>query len=273
MMNREMVGACSDELWQAECNRMPIETFSSRHAAISIDDAYAIAEQTLAKRGANRVGYKLGYTSAAMREQMNIAEPNYGVLTDDHLITNDDGSTSNLVAINELIHPLVEPEIALLVGDDISGTGHTWLTVLSRVEAAIPALEIVDTRYKEYTFTLADNIADNSSSARVVLGEPVSMAKVNQLSSCGVVLWSKGRMLDFGVGSNAMGNPLAALAWLANLMGVKGRTIPKGSLIMTGALTKAKSAKSGDTFVADFSQIGSVKVHFENVVKSTKGSS
>lgn len=262
MMPADQIRECSAELWRAECDRLPIDTLSSRYPQLAVDDAYAIAAQTLEGRGARPVGFKLGYTSAAMRQQMNIAEPNYGVLTTDHLITNADGSTDNLVQIDQLIHPLVEPEIAILVGKEMTGGEHSALTVRSFVDAVIPALEIVDTRYTAYSFTLADNIADNSSAARLVLGAPVALSVAGDLRTAGVLLWSKGRCLDSGVGANAMGNPLAALAWLANFLAAKGECIPAGSIVITGGLTKAQPAQAGQSFVAEFSGLGCVKTYF-----------
>jgi len=263
MMPSELISACSAELWRAESDRLPIETLSSRHALLGIDEAYAIAAQTRKTRGAKAVGFKLGYTSAAMRQQMNISEPNYGVLTTDHLLTNADGSIDNLVNIDELIHPLVEPEIALLIGKDISGADHSAFSVRPAVDAVMPALEIVDTRYKAYAFTLADNIADSSSAARVVLGAPTSLAQAADLRTCGVLLWSKGRCLDSGLGANSMGDPLNALAWLANFLSQKGEVIPAGAVIITGGLTKAQPAQKDQSFVAEFSGLACVKVHFE----------
>jgi 2-keto-4-pentenoate hydratase len=262
MMPSNIITTCSDQLWQAECDRLPIETLSSRYADLGIEEAYTIAAQTLKRRSARRVGFKLGYTSAAMRQQMNIAAPNYGVLTTDHLITNADGNTDNLINMDQLIHPLVEPEIALLVGKEISGAGHSACSVLPAVSAVMPALEIVDTRYKTYTFTLADNISDNSSAARVVLGAPKMLSEAGDLRTCGVLLWSKGRCLDSGVGANAMGDPLVALAWLANFLAAKGELIPAGSVVITGGLTKAQPAQAGQSFVAEFAGLGGVKAYF-----------
>lgn len=261
MMSAATINECSKELWQAEQSRMPVETLSSRHAQLRVEDAYAIAAQALTHRGAKTVGYKLGYTSAAMRQQMNIAEPNYGVLTSDHLVSNTDGSTDNFIDADQLIHPLVEPEIALVVGQDISGDGHSALTLRSFVDAVVPALEIVDTRYKTYSFTLADNIADNSSAARLVLGQPLPLSQAGDLRTAGVLLWSKGRCLDSGVGANAMGDPLAALAWLVNFLSAKGQGISAGSIVITGGLTKAQPALADQSFVAEFSGMGCVKAY------------
>jgi 2-keto-4-pentenoate hydratase len=260
--NQEIIEKCSSLLWEAEKSRLPINTLTSAYPHLKIEDAYAIQATTLRRRSSESVGFKLGYTSAAMRVQMNIAEPNYGVLTKDHLLDSHEGALDGHIPFQELIHPLVEPEIAILINQEISGAGHTRYTIQSHVEAVMPALEVVDTRYKEYKFSLVDNISDNSSGARVVLGAPKKLSQVDDLRLSGVLLWSEGHILDTGVGANSMGDPLASVAWLANFLAQQELSIPAGSIIMTGGLTKAHPAKSQQTFLAEFGGLGYVKAYF-----------
>ena len=262
MGNQEIIEKCSSLLWDAEKSRLPINTLTSVYPHLTNEDAYAIQAATLRCRSSQGVGFKLGYTSAAMRAQMNIVEPNYGVLTKDHLLDSQEGALDGHILFQELIHPLVEPEIAILINQEISGAGHTRYTIQSHVEAVMPALEVVDTRYKEYKFSLVDNISDNSSGARVVLGSPKKLAQVDDLRLSGVLLWSEGHILDTGVGANSMGDPLASVAWLANFLAQQELSIPAGSIIMTGGLTKAHPAKSQQTFLAEFGGLGYVKAYF-----------
>lgn len=262
MTNQAIIEECSSLLWEAEKSCSPINTLTSIYSQLTHEDAYAIQAATLRRRSSQGVGFKLGYTSAAMRAQMNIAEPNYGVLTKDHLLDHQEGALDGYIPFGELIHPLVEPEIAILINQEISGAGHTRHTIESHVEAVMPALEIVDTRYKEYKFSLVDNISDNSSGARVVLGAPKKLAQVDDLRLSGVLLWSEGHTLDTGIGANSMGDPLASIAWLANFLAQQELSIPAGSIIMTGGLTKAHPAKSQQTFLAEFGGLGYVKAYF-----------
>lgn len=262
MVNQKIIEECSNLLWDAETSRQPINTLTSVYPELAHEDAYAIQAATLRRRSSEGVGFKLGYTSAAMRAQMNIAEPNYGVLTKDHLLNQQEGALDGYIPFEELIHPLVEPEIAILINQEISGAGHTRHTIESHVEAVMPALEIVDTRYKEYKFSLVDNISDNSSGARVVLGAPKKLSQVDDLRLSGVLLWSEGHALDTGIGANSMGDPLASIAWLANFLAQQELSIPSGSIIMTGGLTKAHPAKSKQTFLAEFGGLGYVKAYF-----------
>ncbi len=266
MVSKEIIEACSEKLWQAELTKTPIEVLTASHADLDEQDAYAIAAATLQRRQAHHdaqvVGFKLGYTSPAMRAQMNIARPNYGVLTTDHLLNHEGGQLDGLVPSDELMHPLVEPEITILINRKIEGGHQTRQSILSHIEAVMPSLEVVDTRYKEYKFTLFDNISDNSSASRVVLGNPKKLSQVDDLRLSGVLLWSEGRCIDNGVGANSMGDPLLSIVWLANFLAEKEQSIPAGSIIMTGGLSKAHPAKSQQSFVAEFGGLGVVKAHF-----------
>lgn len=256
--NQQLVEDCADALFRAEQSRVTIPCLSSLHPALDEADAYAIQARKLALRSQRHAGYKLGYTSAAMRAQMNIDHPNYGVLTEDLRIDEESG----LIPMGELIHPLVEPEIALLVGKDINGDGHCRTSIYQAVDAVLPAMEIVDTRYHDYKFTIVDNISDNSSSARFITGQPRSLKSLRDLRLLGVMLWSEGKTLDQGVGANAAGDPLLALAWLANFLAAEGKIIPAGSVILTGGLTRAHPAKLGQSFVGEFADLGTVRAHF-----------
>ncbi len=254
----QMIEDCAESLLIAERTRISISRLSDTIGDLDVAGAYAIQAHKLSLRGSRPVGYKLGYTSAAMRAQMNISHPNYGVLTEDLRVDEDSGC----VQIQELIHPLIEPEIALLIGKDIAGDGHTRNRMYQCVDAVLPALEIVDTRYHDYNFKAVDNISDNSSSARFLTGSPHSLASIKDLRLLGALLWSEGISLDQGIGANALGDPLLALAWLANFLAVSGKIIPAGSIILTGGLTRAHAARAGQSFVAEFAELGTVKVHF-----------
>jgi 2-keto-4-pentenoate hydratase len=245
-------------LWKAERARVPIGTLSERYTSLDEADAYAIAKAKLALRNRRTVGYKLGYTSAAMRQQMNIDHPNYGVLTDDMAVAKEGGA----LAFDSLIHPLVEPEIAVQLARDLSGGGHDRDSVIRAGVAVMPAMEICDTRYREYKFKAVDNIADNSSSARYVLGTPRQLSSSDDLRLIEVQLRSAGKLLDQGVGANALGDPLLAVAWLANRLNAEGMTLNAGDVVLTGGLTRGHLAQRGQSFVADFNGLGSVNLHF-----------
>lgn len=181
-------------------------------------------------RGARRIGWKLGYTSAAMRAQMGVDEPNLGPLLDAMLVT--DGRLPS-----GLVQPKVEPEIAVEVAAG-GGPGR-----------ARAALEIVDSVWRGYRFTLELNTADGSSAAGVVLGPELPADVLDEMP---VDLERNGRPEASATGAAAMGHPFNAVAWLAEELGRRGERLRAGDLILTGGLTAAVPLGPGDTVAATF---------------------
>ncbi len=248
----------SRSLLEAERTRTPIPPLSDSHPDLTEQDAYRVQDALIAAKGEPRVGYKLGFTSEAMREQMGIPDPNYGQLTRSMWVDAEAGP----IRLSELIHPRVEPEVALLVERDLSGPGMNRTSVYPAVRWAFGAVEVVDSRYHDFRFLAADNTADNSSAARFVLGSPVSLTTVPELRLVGAVLWRDGEVIDTGVGANAMGDPVHTVVWLANRLGEAGKVLEEGSIVLTGGLAQARPVGNGGTFVAEFGGLGAVKVHF-----------
>lgn len=257
-MDQATIQRLARTLFDAEISSIPIDLLTAEFPSLQEHQAYQVAQACVEMRAQPIVGYKLGYTSAAMRVQMGIDRPNYGLLTKDRYIDPDLASAE----IDTLIHPLVEPEIALLTKRAISGPDQTRHTVYGCIEAAFAAIEIVDTRFKEYKFKAADNTSDNSSAARFVLGFPHQPARLTDMRLLGAVLSSNGKVIDQGVGANVLGDPLNALAWLANKLSEHNACLPAGSIVLTGGLTKAHAAQKHQTFIAEICGLGSVKIHF-----------
>lgn len=243
-------------LLQAERDRAPISTLSERYPDLDEADAYAIAKAKLRLRQCRIVGYKLGYTSAAMRKQMNIDHPNYGVLTDDMFIGQD------AISFDALIHPLVEPEIAIRLARDLPGGGHDRESVMRAGPVFMPAIEVCDTRYREYKFKAVDNIADNSSAARYVLGAPQPVTGADDLRALAVELWTDDKLTDQGVGANALEDPLLAVAWLANWLHAEGTSLKAGEVVLTGGLTRGYLVQRNQAITARLVGSGAVKLLF-----------
>jgi 2-keto-4-pentenoate hydratase len=244
----QAVEEAAQSLHEAKRNGQRIDLVSNRWPQIGLGDAYAVAQRFVDLGGGAHIGFKLGFTSAAMRTQMGIAEPNYGILTADMALDRLDWS--------RLVHPRVEPEIALVTSCPIRGRNDVTRSAIKSVHAAI---EIVDTRYVEYRFTLIDNTADNSSAAGFILGpaHPVSILESSPLS----VVFDDGEGSSLsGSSDDAFGGPLQALAWLANARAKEGLTIPAGAIILTGGLTRAPYLLRGASMVADFGRLGSLSV-------------
>lgn len=248
----QLIAACAAALRHAETTGQTILPLTELESGLTIEIAYQIQTTRRALDPAPVLGYKLGYTSAAMRAQMNITEPNYGVLTPAHAVPDRDGR----VKASELIHPLAEPEIALRLGRDICGPNVTRAQLVAVIDAVFPAIEIVDTRYHAYKFTAIDNIADNSSSARFILGEAQGPDVISTLPDSPVTLRIDGQEIDHGFGRAAMDDPVLALLWLVNALGAKGIGIEAGAVVMTGGLTRAHPVALGNVVEADFAALG-----------------
>jgi 2-keto-4-pentenoate hydratase len=228
---------------RARRDRVPVTILSERRPDMNERDAYAIADAAVALASQPVAGFKLGYTSAAMRQQMNVDRPNYGRLYANTRIPN-----AGKLDIDRLIHPLIEPEIGLLIGNDME------------VESVMPALEIVDTRYTDYAFAAVDNIADNSSAARFVLGPPCSLRSLGDLRTLPAVLYANGSAMAEGTGSDALGDPLRALAWLINRLARDDVAMPAGTIVLTGGLTRAYPISGASHFRAAFGPLGEVSL-------------
>lgn len=226
----------------------------SEQAPLSLTTAYAIQRALTAIRlseGERVVGWKLGYTSQAMREQMGVEAPNYGPLTDAMLLT--DGVDLG----GRATQPRVEPEIAIRLARDLSGPVDL-ATVLAAVDCAFASLEVVDSVYTDYRFTLEDNTADGSSAAFVVLG--AELDSYDRLDEVAVRLERNGVPIASAVGAAASGHPLAGVAWLAAQVGGAGGTLAAGQLIITGGLTAAVPLEREDCVRAVFDDRVTVSV-------------
>ena len=243
-------------LAEAERTLRPVPIISASIPDLTIAEAYTIAGIRNAELASVPIGYKLGYTSAAMRQQMGVNEPNYGVLSVRNAVSKDE------IAFDQLIHPLVEPELTVLLGRDLVGPGVGWNEAWDAVEAVMPSIVIVDTRYESYSFTAVDNISDNSSASRFVLGERIARADIANLRDVSVELKCNGQVIDTGWGRDAMGDPVIALAWLANALARSGTCIKAGEIVMTGGLTRAHRAEASFQFSASFGGLGAAAIHF-----------
>jgi 2-oxo-3-hexenedioate decarboxylase len=243
----------------AQRARAPLaEPFTARGELDDTQTAYDVQDAVVADRtarGARVIGAKLGLTSAAKQQQMNVDKPLYGWLTSDMLIPS--GEAADLDAF---IHPRAEPEIAFLLGEELAGTA-TIASVLAATELVFSAIEIIDSRYDAFRFGHLDVVADNASAAGVVIGSrPRPPADAGDLRLCGCVLRLNGRVAATAAGAAALGHPAAPVAWLSQELHRRGRTLPAGSLVLSGALTEAVPLVAGTTVTAEFDGLGTASV-------------
>ena len=222
-----------------------LEVLLSADPGLSLADAYRIQDQVTALRlaaGERRAGWKLGYTSVVMRAQMGIEAPNFGPLTDAMLL----GSPAVLPA--GALQPRIEPEIGLRLGRRLTAPCSVS-DVLAACDAALACLEVVDSVWTGYRFTLEDNTADGSSAAWVVVGPSLPL---DDLASLPVALAVDGEVVERGVGAAASGHPAAGVVWLAEQLAARGQALEPGDLVITGGLTSARPLEPGHRIGASF---------------------
>lgn len=222
--------------------------------------AYAVQAELTRRRveaGATVVGRKIGLTSPAVQKQLGVDQPDFGVLFEDMAFTND-----AKVAIDDLVAPKVEAEVAFLLGADLDGPLDLD-TVRSAVTHAIPALEIVDSRVADWDITIVDTVADNGSSAAYVLGTEAKALTDVEPRDVEMTLTVDGEVASTGNGAACLGDPLEALLWLARTAQDFGEPLRKGQVILSGALGPMVPASPGTTVHADITGLGSVTIHFQ----------
>lgn len=214
---------------------VPVAQLTDSHPELSIETAYAVQAESIGRRlqrGERRIGVKMGLTSRAKMQQVNVDEVIWGVLTDAMVL--DDGEALDLEG---LIHPRVEPEIAFLLKKDLAGEVNAqWAA--DAVEAVAPALEIIDSRYQDFKFRVADVVADNSSAAGVVVG-PWARPDLD-ISNLGMILSFDGRPVQIGSSAAILGHPLRALMAAARMTARHGVELKAGDIVLAGAATAAE---------------------------------
>ena len=207
---------------------------------ISLEDAYAIQKMSLERRygrGERQVGIKMGFTSREKMVQMGVHDMIWGRLTD-AMIVEDGGSTS----IAKYVHPRIEPEIAYLLKTDLVGT-VTPMQAQAAIEAVAPAVEIIDSRYEAFKFSLTDVVADNSSSSGFVVG-PWHRPD-DDCSNLGIVVSFNGRPVLVGSTAAILGNPIRSLVAAARFAAQAGEPLRAGWIVMAGGASHAEKLEPG----------------------------
>jgi 2-keto-4-pentenoate hydratase len=236
----------------------------SEALTLSVDDAYAVQRALVdAHRHAGRsvVGRKIGLTSLAMQRQLGIDNPDFGVLLDTHVWTSGVRLSRRKL---RMIAPKLEPEIAFVLERDLRGPGITADHVLAATAAVVPVFEVIDSRVRDWRITLTDTVADNASSLGAVIGELVPIAGAGDLSAITVRFSADGQIVQEGTGAAVMGNPAAAVAWVADELARFDEALPAGQPILAGSFTAAVDASPG-RYEASFGPgLGSVTVEIED---------
>jgi 2-oxo-3-hexenedioate decarboxylase len=250
----------ADILDDAQTRGVEIAKVTDLFPDLTVADAYAVQANLLARwqsRGQRITGYKGGLTSRAKMVQMGVNDPVFGVLMNGNCVP-DGGS----VEYASLIHPKIEAEIAFVTSKELSGLSCSINEVLAATECVMPAMEIIDSRYKDFRFDAASVVADNTSAAMYVVGGAPRRPKGLDLALLGVVMQRNGELVGTAAGAAVLGHPAASVAALVAWLAGSGQVLPAGSLVMTGGVTEAVLVAAGDHFTARAQHLGTVGVRF-----------
>lgn len=256
MISPQLAATLARRLETAAQQRTEIDCLSLEYPELNEADAYAVqrALRELAQaRGVRVAGTKAGLTAKAKQQAMGVFEPIYGFIGADTIV--EDGEA---LSPWELIHPRAEPETAFILARDLCGPGVTPEMAIAATDAIAPALEVIDSRYRGFSFTFADVIADNASAARVVLGKPRADPNKLDLALLGMVFDQDGEVLDTAAGAAVLGSPANAVAWLANKLAEVEEWLPAGALVMPGGMCNAYPLVANSLVRARFDGLGEV---------------
>ncbi|MFE7311734.1 2-keto-4-pentenoate hydratase [Streptomyces sp. NPDC057555] len=252
------VGAAARLLLDAHATGTPCSPV--RELIDGLDEAYAVQEcltRSWLAAGRRPVGRKIGLTSQSVQRQLGVDSPDFGMLFADMAVP--DGAE---IPAGAVLQPRAEAEVALVLERDLTHERHTIADLLRATAFALPAIEVVGSRIRDWDILLTDTIADNASCGMYVLGNrPVQLADVD-LRLCGMVLERRGQQVSTGTGAACLGHPLNAALWLADTLVRCGHPLRAGDTVLTGALGPMVPTAPGDVLEARIEGLGDVRVAF-----------
>jgi 2-oxo-3-hexenedioate decarboxylase len=248
-------GQIAARLARARADRTPIDSLSAEFPGFDLPVAYEV--QRMARHEAGPLaGWKLGVTSRAKQAQVGVHEPVRG-----YLAARDGLDLGEPLVVAEHIQPRAEPEIVFVMGSDLAGPAVTSSAVLAATASVAVGIEILDSRYRDYKFTMADVVADNTSAGRYLVGAAVPAAGID-LRLLGVILEHNGEVVATAAGAAALGHPAAAVAWLVRSLAAEQPDLGlrAGDIVLSGGLTAAVPVRKGDVVTVTADRLGSIEL-------------
>ena len=265
-MTPDQIKAAAEALFQAEATGVQTGLLSLAYPDITLDDAYAVQAALVALKrvkGAKVVGWKIGLTSRAMQQALNITTPDSGVLLEDMLF-----ETGAVVPAGRFIQPRVEAEIAFIMREGLAGAGVARADVVSATGAVVPSLEILDTRILRAdpatgrARVIYDTVSDNAANAGIVLGAARHPVDAFDLRWVGAVVKRDGVVEETGLGAGVLDDPVTGILWLVHRLARYGQGLRAGDIVLSGSFIRPIEAPSGSRFEADFGAFGRVEISF-----------
>jgi 2-keto-4-pentenoate hydratase len=254
------LAAAAEALFRAQEDRVPIPPLTDTWDGVDVTAAYEVQLANIARRvdaGDSVRGHKVGLSAKAMQQMLGVDEPDYGHLLESMFLWESDA-----VDASRFLQPRAEIEVAFVLGRTLEGPGVTVADAIRATDFVLPSIEVVDSRVADWRITLPDTIADNASSGAVVLGGSPTKLTDLDVRLIGATLRSNGELRETGASGAVLGNPVVAVAWLANKVAAFGVTLEAGHVIMPGSCTRMIPVAAGDVVTAEFDQLGSVSVEF-----------
>jgi len=259
-LDQKTIEMLSERLENAELQTHEVVKITDEFPDMTFTDATDNQWETRRRKeaqGNKIIGMKMGLTSWAKMKQMGVEKPCYGFLAD-YFSVPEGGE----IPMSELIHPKVEAEFAFVTNKPLSGEDVSVDEVMDATELIVPAVEIIDSRYKDFKFDLISVQADNSSSTRFVIGGRAARPEEFDWSTRGVVMTKNGEVVELGAGAAVLDHPAASVAMLASMLSERDEIIPAGTFIMTGGITAAVLVEANDSIVVRYQDMGDVSMKF-----------
>lgn len=260
MLTDEERQAAADALFEASQTGVAIDPLTDTWEKLDVVDAYDIQLRNIRRRvadGAIVKGHKVGLSAKAMQQMVGVNEPDYGTLLHDMFYFEHDE-----IPVARIMQPRVEIEVAFVLGRELKGPGVSAADVVRATDYLLPSLEVVGSRVRDWKITIGDTIADNASSGCVVLGgSPTPISEVDP-RTIGAVLRKNGEVVETGCSGAVLGNPVTAVAWLANKVADFGVALEPGNVVLPGSCTRMSPVVPGDVVRADFDVLGHVSASF-----------
>ncbi|MEU8759866.1 fumarylacetoacetate hydrolase family protein [Streptomyces sp. NPDC048659] len=255
---RPSLAALAGELADASCRRAPVLPLADRFPGLTLEDAYRIQRLNVERRvsvGGRVAGHKIGLTSLAMQQQMDIHEPDSGFILADMI-----APSGSRVNVGEFMAPRIETEIAFRIGRDLNGPADLR-AVRTAVAEVFLAFEVLDTCFTDWNITLVDSIADNAACAGVITGAPVPVDDIGDIAAEHITVGVNGTTVAAGEGRDILGDPFKALVWLTHHLPLLGTTLRAGDIILAGSVHAAIPLVPGMDIRATSTQLPAIRTH------------
>lgn len=245
-LSEELHERIARQLYEADKNTQSINLLSKEYPVITMADAYAIQHAGMNMRiadGEKPIGRKIGITSKAMMEMLECYSPDYGCLYESMLIP-EGGSCAR----SELNVPIVEGELAFVLGQDLDNGPVTEADIMRATEYIVPCFEVCDTRFENWTITVRDTICDNGGASRFMLSNSKRTLNDIDPSVISMTMEKNGEVLGRATGAEVMGSPVNSVIWLANKLFEYGDYLKAGDIVLSGSFMAADRAEAGDSY-------------------------